>query len=179
MSKKQQILDVAQSRVRTGGYNHFSFRDIADEVGIKSASVHYHFPTKADLGAELVRRYTDVFLGQLRSHETLAQQGLDPLKYYVGKFRMALEKDGQMCLCGLLGAESSALPDSVKTEIQAFFECNIDWLSEAYRRNAVADSRQKAMETLALLEGAMMIANTMGDIQWFDNAVKGIGSNLV
>ncbi len=58
MSKKEAILNAAENKARLGGYNNFSFRELANEVGIKSASVHYHFPTKADLGAELVKRYT-------------------------------------------------------------------------------------------------------------------------
>ena len=52
MSKREALLKVAEDKVRKGGYNNFSFREIANEVGIKSASVHYHFKTKADLGAE-------------------------------------------------------------------------------------------------------------------------------
>ena len=65
MSKKDDLLKVAEVKVRQGGYNNFSFREIANEVGIKSASVHYHFPTKADLGAELAHQYTDAFLSAL------------------------------------------------------------------------------------------------------------------
>ena len=32
--------------MRRGGFHGFSFRDLAADVGIKSASVHYHFPIK-------------------------------------------------------------------------------------------------------------------------------------
>ncbi len=66
MSKKEELLKVAENKVRKGGYNNFSFREIANEVGIKSASVHYHFPTKADLGAELAHQYTDAFFSGIR-----------------------------------------------------------------------------------------------------------------
>jgi len=44
--------------MRAGGFHACSFREIATDVGIKSASVHHHFPAKADLGAALVARYT-------------------------------------------------------------------------------------------------------------------------
>jgi len=49
------ILDAAEARMRLGGFNGFSFRD----VGVKSSSVHYHFPTKETLAAAVIHRYTD------------------------------------------------------------------------------------------------------------------------
>jgi AcrR family transcriptional regulator len=61
-NKAEEILDVAERMARTGGYNGFSFREIAKAVGIKAASVHYHFPTKDELGAAVARRYTERFL---------------------------------------------------------------------------------------------------------------------
>ncbi|MFT5578547.1 MAG: TetR/AcrR family transcriptional repressor of nem operon, partial [Paraglaciecola psychrophila] len=65
LSTKEELLKVAQLKVRSGGYNSFSFRELAAEVGIKSASVHYHFPTKSDLGAAVAHQYTDEFLKAL------------------------------------------------------------------------------------------------------------------
>jgi len=66
---------VSEVKVRLGGYNNFSFREIANEVGIKSARVHYHFPTKADLGAELAHQYTDAFLGALGDFDEIKARG--------------------------------------------------------------------------------------------------------
>ena len=63
--KAEEILDAAETMARTGGYHGFSFREIAKQVGIKAASVHYHFPGKDDLGAAVTRRYTDRFLAAL------------------------------------------------------------------------------------------------------------------
>ncbi|WP_254065657.1 TetR family transcriptional regulator [Acidisoma sp. L85] len=34
-----------------------NFRDLAAQVGIKAASIYHHFPSKADLGAAVARRY--------------------------------------------------------------------------------------------------------------------------
>ena len=56
MEKKEQaILKITEEMVRRGGYNGFSFREIAKQVGIKSSSVHYHFPTKEDLGVAVAK----------------------------------------------------------------------------------------------------------------------------
>ena len=64
-SKAEQILDAAEKMARIGGYHGFSFREIAKDVGIKAASVHYHFPGKQDLGAAIAKRYTERFLESL------------------------------------------------------------------------------------------------------------------
>jgi AcrR family transcriptional regulator len=65
---RQVIMDTAQAMVQAKGYNALSFRELAKAVGIKSASIHYYFPTKGDLGAALARRYTETavdYFGQL------------------------------------------------------------------------------------------------------------------
>ena len=109
MSKKEALLKAAENKVRLGGYSNFSFRELASEVGIKSASVHYHFPTKADLGAELAHQYTNSFLAALGEPNDLKASGKNPINVYTQLFRSALVTDRKMCLCGLLGAESDSL----------------------------------------------------------------------
>jgi TetR/AcrR family transcriptional repressor of nem operon len=47
-------LDIAEQLVQTRGFNGFSYADIAAEIGISKASLHYHFPTKAMLGERLI-----------------------------------------------------------------------------------------------------------------------------
>ncbi|MEM6465574.1 MAG: helix-turn-helix domain-containing protein, partial [Pseudomonadota bacterium] len=70
--RRDAILDVTERLIRAHGYSGFSFRDVATEVGIKSASVHYHFPTKPDLAAAVARRYRERFAKALEEKE---QQG--------------------------------------------------------------------------------------------------------
>lgn len=163
MTKKEALLLAAESKVREGGYSNFSFRELAKEVGIKSASVHYHFPTKADLGAELARQYADGFLAALGSSVEIKASGKNPIDVYVGLFQQALIKDQQMCLCGLLGAESDSLPESVRVETKHFFERNLEWLNGAYLSLEYSEKNAyySAIKTVSLLEGAMMISKAI------------------
>lgn len=177
VSKKQELLAAAQSKVRTGGYSNFSFRDLATEVGIKSASVHYHFPTKADLGAELARQYTNDFLAALGDPQESTKRNKNPIEGFINQFRLALTKDKQMCLCGLLGAESDAMPAIVRYETKRFFEKNVVWLEQAYLANSdidIAVANRNAIKTLSILEGAMLISKTLDDITFFEEAVLAI-----
>lgn len=169
MSKRDELILAAQLKVRSGGYSNFSFRELASEVGIKSASVHYHFPTKEDLGAELAKQYTDQFIANLGDPNKQTTASQDPIQTYIQQFRNALVEDKKMCLCGLLGAESDALPEKVRAETKRFFERNIEWLERAYMaKDPSAQAKADALRTVALLEGAMLVSKTLDDNQAFE-----------
>src|SRR3569833_135962 len=95
----ERLLDVAEARIRDAGYGGFSFRDLASEIGIKSASVHHHFPTKAAMAAAVAKRYGERF-SEMVSASGLKQE--DAISVYREAFRAALSRDGKMCLCGIL-----------------------------------------------------------------------------
>jgi len=178
MEKKEQaILKITEEMVRRGGYNGFSFREIAKQVGIKSSSVHYHFPTKEDLGAAVAKYYTERFFEALGKAQALLDNNKDPLQSYISAFRQALTKDKRMCLCGLLGAEIDGLPERVVEQTQEFFRLQLAWLEDAYRlmdpeKNTNTIARKKASQTLALLEGAIITSNVLDDITLFDSAAE-------
>ena len=177
-TRADEILDAAERFARTQGYNGFSFRDIAAEVGIKSASVHYHFPSKADLGAAVARRYADRFFAALGDPAAPAADPPALLRRYVGAYRRALVEDRQMCLCGLLGAEVASLPPDVAAEVRTFFERNVAWLSVVLARQARGGARdqaavkRQALAILGALEGAMLVARTLEDDAAFDQIVE-------
>ncbi|TIX87652.1 TetR/AcrR family transcriptional regulator [Rhizobium sp. P44RR-XXIV] len=178
---REMIMEAARLMVQDRGYNALSFRDVAAAVGVKSASVHYHFPTKGDLGAALARRYTDVAAAFLNSlldepidiHECFAK--------YTAVFRAALEKDNRMCLCGIMSAEYVDLPDAVRVEVDRFAEVNIDWLTKVLSRHrpraTAAEKQSLATAIFAAIEGAQLVARGRGDIAIFDQCIKAYRSS--
>ena len=80
-NREQNILAAAEALVRERGYNGFSFREVAREVGIKSSSVHYHFPTKEDLGAAIAENYTENFLSKLGEPGDIQEKAGIPLTF--------------------------------------------------------------------------------------------------
>src|ERR1700758_2480528 len=114
---RDAILSSAEARIRRAGFHGFSFRDLAADVGIKSASVHYHFPTKAILGAAVLRRYTDRFMQIVNAGPKAGS-----VKVWREAFRRALQEDGRVCLCGMLAAEVGGLPPEIVLEVRRFFE---------------------------------------------------------
>jgi len=171
--KEKAILKITEEMIRQGGYNSFSFRNIASAVGIKSSSVHYHFATKEELGIAVTKYYTERFLQALGDPEPLLQGGANPVLRYVEAFRSALGEDKGMCLCGMLGAEVDILPSSMVAEVRVFFDRNISWLERAYKSVGYTKNLTgKAMQTLSLLEGAMIISHTKDDLALFDLATQ-------
>ncbi len=180
MSKLEEIIETAESMIRERGYNGFSFREIADAVGVKSASVHYHFPTKGDLGAVVARAYTEKFLLALGDPEAVTHAPKKLIERYIEACRYAIAKQDKMCLCGMLGAEIAALPDDVARETRIFFEKNIEWLAKVYMRMTnvgAAGAQRRAYGAVATVEGAMILARTLKDPDAFDKAVKQIATS--
>ena len=170
----EQILDAAEKRVRVGGYYAMSFRDLADDVAVKSASVHYHFPAKADLGVALVERYRDRFFEEL-AKRTASATPRQKLGAFVALYRDALEKGEAICLCGMLGAESGGLPDTVARTVRGFFAANIAWVRAALDEGALSDAAQDdATLFVATLQGALILGASLDDLGAYDAAARRI-----
>ncbi len=169
-STATRVLDVAQKLAQTRGFNGFSYADISVELGIKKASLHYHFASKADLGRALIERYARGFAEALS-----ALEGDVPtqLLAYVQLYEAVLVQD-RMCLCGMLAAEYSTLAPPMQDALRAFFDMNDDWLTSLLERGRVrgeiafeGTSVDAARSLTASLEGAMLIARSYGDTSRF------------
>jgi TetR/AcrR family transcriptional repressor of nem operon len=173
---KQTIMDAARAMVQARGYNGLSFRELAKEVGVKSASIHYHFPTKGDLGAALARRYADeaieIFDGFLAGSQDIGSC----IKKYTDVFRSALSNNNRMCLCGIMAAEHDDLPPEVRIEVDRFTDVNIQWLVKLLSRGkskAATDAvRRRALAIFAAVEGAQLVARGRGDIAVYDETIE-------
>lgn len=169
---RDMLLDAAERGIRLRGYHAVSFRELAEELGIKSASVHYYFRQKEDLGTALVARYRDSFFNALEADVGRLVSSSERVRAFANAYRKALVGSDAICLCGMLGAESAGLPDPVAKAVSAFFEANIDWLVDALPDDlALSDRRARARHIVATLQGAMMLASTLDDAGVFDSAV--------
>ena len=157
------IMDAAERRIRIGGFKGFSFREIAAEVGIKSSSVHYHFPTKEKLAAAVVHRNTEEFV-ELIDRELATDP--DPVKVWARAFRGTLHSDERVCPILVLGAGALDLPAEVAAEVKHFFNLCLDKLV------AAGLSANSAAEVLATITGAMIVANALNDIAAYDHATS-------
>ncbi len=169
MSTTTKLLDAAEYRMRRGGYNSVSFRDVASDANIKSSSVHYHYPKKEDLGIALIERYSERFFVALDKATKKASTPQSRLKAFQKTYKAALIEGEAICLCGLLGAEVGCLPSVLTKGIQDFFSANIKWVEEVLPQGIKKIERKKiASQIVADMQGAMMLATSMNDLKLFD-----------
>ena len=176
MSKtKRQILDTARLTVQAHGYNGLSFRHLAEVVGIKSASIHYHYPTKADLGAAVAKRYWEETAAVL---EAILAETSDPIRalhQYPGIFRKSLESENRLCLCSFMAAEYDDLPEAVKKEVQIFADINVAWLARVLMAGGLTvseESEPRARAIFAAVAGAQLMARSRSDLALYDAVIE-------
>jgi TetR/AcrR family transcriptional regulator, transcriptional repressor for nem operon len=172
----QRILDVAERLVQSRGFNGFSYANVADELGITKASLHYHFPGKAELGEALIVRYAARFGDALEEIDSRVPDARAKLDAYAALYGDVL-RGKRMCLCGILAAEYETLPKPMREAVLRFFDDNEVWLTGVLAKGhseetlSFAGSPSDAAQTiLSGLEGAMLVARPYGDIGRFDSA---------
>jgi TetR/AcrR family transcriptional repressor of nem operon len=175
-----QILACARDLVMSGGYNGFSYADIADVVGIRKASIHHHFPSKVDLMVELVRRYRADLQAGLTAIEANSPSPLDQLQRYLAIWEACIA-DGSMpfCIGALLASELPALPPELAAEVRMHFKVLAGWLGGVIERGVQAgqlktlDGVPSDAETfMATVHGAMLSARAYGRPETFGQIVK-------
>ena len=179
-----RILDVAERLVQVRGFNGFSYADIAAELQITKAALHYHFATKADLGEALIARYAGRFVGALASLDTAGGTARAKLDSYAGLYLQVL-RNRKMCLCGMLAAEYQTLPQPMQDAVIRFFDQNESWLESILDQGRADGSlhfagfaRDTARMIVGGLEGAMLVARPYGDIARFQAAAASLLGGL-
>ena len=171
-----EILDTAERLVQVRGFNAFSYADIAATLGITKASLHYHFPSKADLGRALIERYAGRFGDALADIDAAGWDASAKLAAYAEIYAGVL-RDHRMCLCGMLAADYDTLPAPMRAAVVSFFDRNEAWLvavlAQGEREGSLrlqGSERDAAQAIVSGLEGAMLIARPYEDVSRFESA---------
>jgi TetR/AcrR family transcriptional repressor of nem operon len=173
-----RILDVAERLVQQRGYNAFSYADIANELELTKASLHYHFSSKASLGLALVDRYSTRFLAALETIAETEPTAAARLAAYTSLY-VAVLRQHRMCLFGMLAADHLTLPQPMRAAVLTFFEKNEEWLATEFAAGkddgslAPADNPADAAATLnGAIEGAMLVARAFDDPERFERSAR-------
>jgi TetR/AcrR family transcriptional regulator, transcriptional repressor for nem operon len=179
------ILDVAERLAQVRGFNGFSYADVAAELSITKAALHYHYPGKAELGEALVERYSTRFAGALREAEEQRPDAPGRLGAYA-KLYLDVLRDQRMCLCGMMAAEYETLPEPMQAAVIRFFENNELWLARVLEQGRLESTlqfsdtpRERAQLIVSVLEGAMLLARPSDDITRLQTAVTRLLADLV
>jgi TetR/AcrR family transcriptional repressor of nem operon len=172
---REDILAAAKLVAQAHGYAGLNFRDLAEQVGIKAASIYYHFPSKADLATAVAKRYWEDSAAYLESLLQNSSSPLEALHRYPETFRWALENDNRICLCSFMSAQFDDLPDEVKTEVQAFTDVNVAWLKRILIAAKVANPKEAEKRARAIysgIVGAQLMARSRSNIALYDRLIE-------
>ncbi|BEU21468.1 TetR/AcrR family transcriptional regulator [Paraburkholderia sp. 22B1P] len=173
---RERILAAATKTAQAHGYSGLNFRNLAEDVGIRPASIYHHFTNKADLGATVARRYWEDLAAVLESLQEESPDPLHCLHRYPETFRKALENANRICLCSFMAAESDDLPGEMMQEVQTFAEVHITRLSKVLSAAGVVDSKGSdpwARAIFAAVAGAQLIARSRSDVSIYDTLIDG------
>jgi TetR/AcrR family transcriptional repressor of nem operon len=181
---RTEILDAAERLVQMRGFNAFSYADIASELDLTKAGLHYHFAGKAELGRALIERYTERFGRALAAIDAAGGDAPAKLAAYAEIYASVL-RDRRMCLCGMLAADYDTLTDPMRAAVVEFFDRNEAWLADVLQQGEREGSLQlkgpvdeAAQALVSGLEGAMLIARPYGDVSRFESAARRLLATL-
>lgn len=167
--KRERLEQAALGAVQRNGLKGLSFRVLAEEIGIKSSSVHYYFPEKSDLARTLIKRYSEEFFLALENIESKRWGLSRKLKAFIAIFE-EVASDGKLCLCGMMAAEVEQLDSDNRELLNKYFRDTEQWLIclfDAYPDdlNTTLNATTLAKSLLSGLEGALLLDRVVGDNQ--------------
>jgi len=180
-----RILDVAERLVQVRGFNGFSYADVAAELKLTKAALHYHFASKTELGEALIERYSERFGGALAAVEAKSTDAQLRLRNYTGLYADVL-RDGRMCLCGMMAADYETLPSSMQVAVLRYIRANQEWLARVLDQGREMGTlafggspRDVALLVFGGLEGAMLVARPLNDLPGFESSAERLLSSLL
>jgi TetR/AcrR family transcriptional repressor of nem operon len=174
----------AERLVQVRGFNGFSYADVAAELTLTKASLHYHFPGKAELGEALIARYAERFAEALAAINTHIAAAPPKLDAYASLYADVL-REQRMCLCGMLAAEYETLAAPIRDAVITFLDDNEAWLERVVEQGRKDGSmrfsgsaRETARSIVSGLEGAMLVARPCGEVKRFETAATRLLASL-
>ncbi|RNC81198.1 MAG: TetR/AcrR family transcriptional regulator [Phycisphaera sp.] len=172
MDRKEQILEIATELIQTRGYTAFSYQDLSDRLGITKASIHHHFPSKANLGFAVAERYSTAVTASLAEVKQNTDDPWEQLDGYVGQILQLIKTRDRICAAGAVHSEYNVVPESMSDAMARLAKHIIAWLTdvlEVGRREGMMDFPGKPEHQAALVfaaaQGAMQFGRAHGAVK--------------
>lgn len=174
-NSKRTIMNMAEGLLQDMGFNGFSYANIASELGVKNAAIHYHFPTKEDLARAVIQRYRDRFrlwINNARVKDLSPEKKLD---WFFSIYTDMRADKGKVCLVGSMEAEFNSIPEGLQADVEALHTELLTWLEATLSEGREAGAFQfngepanKAALILSSVQGALQMARALGSIKFQD-----------
>jgi len=182
-----EIIRCARTLIIAGGYNGFSYADIADVVGIRKASIHHHFPSKVDLVRTLLQLYREEAKAGLATVKSYNTDPADQLRAYINYWTACIgDPTSSFCVCALLASQIPVLPPEIVVEVRAHFRTLSTWLASVIEEGATQNAflltetaQSEAESFMAAVHGAMLSARVYGDETVFSVVTEPLIERLI
>jgi TetR/AcrR family transcriptional regulator, transcriptional repressor for nem operon len=186
MNTRTKILDLAENLILERGFNAFSYQHLSDTIGIKKASIHYHFPTKDHLGKAVVERYRESFKLWKKKLEDENTKELDKLDAFFATYKNIVIQTDKICMPGILGAELNTLSEEMKEEMKLYFQERFNWLKQILADGLysgafhfIGNPEHQALLIISSLQGVMQIARTNQNPDYYYNMTTLLRQSLL
>jgi len=185
--KANEIALHARRMLIAGGYKSFSYADIAEQVQIRKASIHHHFPSKVDLVRTVVAQYCEEARAGMAALDRQLNDPLGELNAYIGYWSQCIE-DGSssFCLCAMLAAELPTLPEEIAAEVSGHFRDLSGWLTSLLEKGQSEGTFQlqdapdvEAKALMATVHGAMLSARAFNRAGLFHQILQPVLNRIV
>jgi len=186
-----KILDLGEMLIQTRGFNGFSYNDIAKELGIKKASIHYHYPSKTDLGRAAIDRYLNMMDKAMHQAKVDAQSSPEItswslLEFYFSSYFKFAHTPDKVCLSGALAGDFLALPEDMKTSVVQFFAEHQKWITNVVLRGQKSGEFGQSIDATSFaqflfngLQGALLIKRANADMSQLNSVVTSAKQILI
>lgn len=182
---KTALLNSAENAARRFGIDGFSYADLAEDVGIRKASIHHHFPSKAILSVALMERYRTNFDTTCAEIDARSETGGRQLVEMIQQYKTGSDGGKRLCLCASFSASRDSLPADVVQEISMFRSMVTKWMTAAFEKgrddgsiSGVSNPELEAASMMSLLEGAQLAARSEENPAFFDTAIMLLMSRI-
>ena len=182
---RERILHLAKDILLRRSFHSFSYQDLADGIGIRKASIHYHFPSKEDLGVALIERIGAAmkrFAVELSETHRPPEERLDA---FFRVMRGLLDEGNKICVFGVLGAEFNALPPRMQVAYAELLEAQQKWLARVLERGRdggvftfASTPEEEALIVSSTVQGALQMARASRQPQRYDLVVESLVARL-
>ncbi len=168
---REKILEAAAQLFNQRGFNATSLDDILEASGVCRSNFYYHFPSKEDLGMEVLRKQAEAFEGGC-IRGILEDKGIPARRRLERLYEMVAAKqraEDYRCGCpfGNLAAELGGVHPEFRRHLSEFFERwerSVDrCLQDGVARGefpADLDTRPLATALISQIEGAILLMKT-------------------
>jgi AcrR family transcriptional regulator len=164
-STRDHIVRAADELFYQQGFEHTSFADIADAVGISRGNFYYHFKTKDEILAAVIDARIAERRRMLRQWEDEEDDPVGRIRCYINIVitnSADIEKYG--CPVGTLTTELSKLEHGALRSAAEIFTLFRSWLREQFAALGRADDADDlAMHVLAASQGIATVSNAYRD----------------